>query len=379
MRLLFSGGHLTPALAVIDYIQASHPEIEIVFVGRLHARQSDKQPSPEKQEISKRKIKFVPFNSGKFGEGSLPQKIYQLFLTVVSTFRAFFIVARYQPSAFISFGGYLAVPLAVASWLWRVPILTHEQTRAIGVANRFIANLANKVAISFAQTGEGLPKSKVVITGNPVRPSVMSDGVQPSWFFSQSSKPILYVTGGSQGSEILNTTIARAADALLKDWIVIHQCGFASKTRNYQHELGLARQRVSKQKQDRYYIRPWIEESELAWIYNNAEAVVTRAGANTLQEIVQKQVPSIIVPLPFSNNDEQLLNAKALSEQEAAILLQQKDLDPNSLQVALAQLQKKSSRFRRNLKNLADQNELAAKNIYDLILKIVKKSDSQKR
>ena len=364
MKVLISGGHLTPAVALIDYIQSKHPETEIVFAGRLYSRISDQQPSPEKQEISKRGVTFVPFNSGKLTSGSLFTKIIQLMKLCVSIVSAFVLIGRQQPTVFLSFGGYLAVPLAVAAWLWRVPVLTHEQTRTIGVANKLILPLAKKIALSYPEAGAGLPESKTVITGNPIRPSLFKAAPKPAWLTTKSTKPILYVTGGSQGSEIINTTISRMADYLLKDWVVIHQCGFASKARNYERELHQTTIKLSKQKQDRYYIRPWIEEQELSWIYDNATASITRAGANTLHEIALKQLPSIIIPLPFSHQDEQLLNAKALSENGAALMLLQKDLDPDSLRTAVTDIISKQRVIKRELKKIANRHTKAADKLY---------------
>jgi UDP-N-acetylglucosamine--N-acetylmuramyl-(pentapeptide) pyrophosphoryl-undecaprenol N-acetylglucosamine transferase len=370
MRLLISGGHLTPALALIDYIKQNQPDAEIVFVGRVYNRRKDQQPSPEKREIEKRGIPFVAFESGKFGEGSFLTKIAQSSKTIMSVIVAFFIVGKVQPTTFVSFGGYLAVPLAIASWLWRVPIITHEQTRTIGVANKLMISLVKTIAFSYEDTvgADSLPKG--VITGNPVRQSLFEKPEKPIWLKSKTSKPILYITGGSQGSEVINSTVARSIDALLKNWLVIHQCGFASKERNYEAELSRIKMKVSKVKQDRYFIRTWIEEKELAWIYNNATAAITRGGANTIMEITLKSVPSIIIPLPFSNQDEQLLNAKALSDQKAAILLLQKDLNPDKLLSSLSEIFVRQASIRKQLKKIATLHEDASKNLFVEIQKL---------
>lgn len=372
MRLLISGGHLTPALALIDYIQKTDPNAKIVFVGRVFSRHGDLQPSPEKYEVSKREIKFVAFDSGKFDDGNIFTKALQFLKTIKSTLVALIIIAKYQPTVFVSFGGYLALPLAIASWLWRVPIITHEQTKVLGIANKLIAPFAKTVALSFEDTTHKLSHKKIVVTGNPVRQSLFEPTNKPPWLKGQLSKPILYITGGSQGSEIINSTVMRMLDQLLKDWLVIHQCGYASKTRDYQSELNRVKEKISKAKQNRYFIRPWVDELDLAWIYDHAYATITRAGANTLMEITLKALPSIIIPLPFSNNDEQLLNAKALSEKQASILLLQKELSPESLSNALAELNFKYSSLKKNLSKIALSHQQAVQNLYAEIKKISK-------
>lgn len=367
MKILLSGGHLTPALAFIEYIQQNHPEVELYFAGRVYSRKEEKQLSREREEMQARGVTFISFSSGKLGQGNAVSLLRNSLRMLRGFGQALLIFPRYKPDVFVSFGGYLAVPLAVAAWFWRIPVITHEQTRTAGIANNLIAPFAKKIALSYQETKEFFSASKTVITGNLIRQEILKEIKEPPpWFKYQEKKPLLYITGGSQGSEVINATVARSLNVILKDWVVIHQCGSPTKRRNYEKELQRERAQLTKAKQERYYIKPWINEQDLAWIYTKATAVISRAGANTTHELQVRRVPAILIPLPFSHNDEQYLNAKALADTGGAILLPQKDLTSEKLIEALELIKKQPMSFRRKLAKADDYKENAAESLFKL-------------
>jgi len=183
-KLLITGGHLTPALSFIDYCQNKHPEIEIVFAGREFAQLANLQPSWEKEEIEKRELKFISFNgekSHRFNPLSFLRSCYQ----------AKKILQTEQITHVLSFGGYLAVPFALGAKKLKLPLVTHEQTRVLGRANRFISAFADYIALSFIDT-KTLFARKSVFTGNPLRQELFHDPKKPpSWFKSLSTLPKL--------------------------------------------------------------------------------------------------------------------------------------------------------------------------------------------
>jgi UDP-N-acetylglucosamine--N-acetylmuramyl-(pentapeptide) pyrophosphoryl-undecaprenol N-acetylglucosamine transferase len=351
MRILVSGGHLTPALAFIDYVQQDHQDDEVVFVGREFSRESDKQVSRERVEVEARNVQFIAFSAQKSAQ-SLATTLLKMPRLAGSVLKAIAIVSKQKPDVFLSFGGYVAVPLAVACWLQQIPVVTHEQTRAVGVSNQFIGRIAKKIAISFPDSKQFFPSHKTVVTGNLLRKQLTKRLLQkPDWLESSSDLPMLYITGGSQGSEVINTTISQMLPRLLKEWQVIHQCGADSNQRSYQTELKRRKQQLTKPQQARYWIREWLTEPELAWIYKHATAVVSRSGANTTQELAFHCVPSVLIPLPFSHFQEQQLNAEALAKTGGAIIIQQKQLTVDTLLEALDQLKSKNNACRRKLKD----------------------------
>ncbi len=336
MKLLITGGHLTPALAFIDYLRVAHPDVAIIFVGRLYARKRSKQPAHEKEEIEKRQIQFIAFDSGKLIAAHTFFQLFHLLLLIITVPKALKLLIQIRPTVVLTFGGYLGVPLALAAWLLRIPIITHEQTHGLGMANRVIGIFAKKIGLAHVESMTQVDKSKSQVVGNPLRQALHNPNqTKPAWLTNQADRPILYITGGSQGSEILNATIMQLLDNLTKNWLVIHQCGTASKDRDYQQELNSAAAKLSASGQKRYFIREWILDQELAWIYQHANLVISRAGANTVEELISFAIPSILIPLPFSHQNEQKQNAEAMQSLGGALLIDQKQLNPTSLLHAL--------------------------------------------
>ena len=351
MKLLISGGHLTPALAFIDHVQKVQSDIEFTFVGRIYSREKTKQKAKEKEEIEKRGIPFTAFQSGKLGQESLLLLPVSILKMCLAFFTALALFLKEKPQVYLSFGSYLSIPLALASWVLRIPIVVHEQTRTVGIANALVSRFATAVAVSYPESKKQLSHSNVVLTGNPIRETILSTTEsKPAWLTTKSSDPLLLVIGGSQGSEIINTTVVQSLPQLTKKWIVIHQCGAKTKLRNYKKELEKARKSLSLKNQKRYFIHEWLTETELAWIYTHVDCAVSRAGANTVQELSVRHVPALYIPLPFSHHNEQYLNAKALADTGQAMLLMQKDATPAQLVDRVYALSKNQKKVRQQLK-----------------------------
>jgi UDP-N-acetylglucosamine--N-acetylmuramyl-(pentapeptide) pyrophosphoryl-undecaprenol N-acetylglucosamine transferase len=350
MKLLITGGHLTPALGLIDYIQTAHPTDEIIFVGREYAQEHTKQPSKERLEVENRHVQFVAFRSGKFTELNPMALLKSLYLSITAFLHALQIISTKRPTIVVSFGSYLAVPVALAAWILQVPVITHEQTRTIGSANKFIQYFAKAVAVSYAESADLLQKGKAVTTGNVLRQQLLQKNPpQPAWITTIPTKPILYITGGSQGSEVINTVVTQCLPQLLKDWFVIHQCGSTSQKRSYSQELEVIREQLKPGQKQNYIIKEWISVEELAWIYHNADATISRAGANTTQEIALFAIPTIFIPLPFSRNDEQLLNAQWLTHTGGTLIVHQKDLTKEAILEALAHITQSQKTMKKKL------------------------------
>ncbi|MBP7740799.1 UDP-N-acetylglucosamine--N-acetylmuramyl-(pentapeptide) pyrophosphoryl-undecaprenol N-acetylglucosamine transferase [Candidatus Woesebacteria bacterium] len=372
MKIVISGGHLTPALAFIDYVKKNHPDNEIVFIGRTHTQNKTKQVSREKRETTKKGARFISFSSTKLSRNNIFEKIKAVPILLGSTIKSIFILGKAKPDVFISFGGYLAVPITLASWIMRIPIITHEQTRTAGIANKLIAKFADRIAISYEDSFKYFPKGRTILTGNLIRENILAENHQrPSWIEKNPKQPIIYITGGSQGSEIINQTIAQVIKPLTKDWTIIHQCGNATKTRNYKKELLSIKNTLPSAGKDNYYVKEWLSEADLSWVYSNIKIIISRAGANTTEEIARKKIPSILIPLPFSHNDEQLKNAQALSNKNQAILLEQKFLNPKSLLESINLVNKYHRKFSRNLEMFV-QSQNSEEKLYDLVKIVIK-------
>lgn len=369
MKILLSGGHLTPALALCDYIQALHSDDSLVFAGRRYSQDSTKQLAHEYQEIKNRGLTFVEFWAPRWQAGFGLWIVLFPLQFVWSWMKAIYIFLRHRPTVYMSFGGYLAVPLALAAWLLRIPIVTHEQTRVIGTATQFISKLATKVAVSFADTSGELPSDKVVITGNPLRPVLFTPKPnRPTWLPSSTRKPILYVTGGNQGSQVINTLIEQALPTLTKSWLVIHQCGNKSATTNYRKQLERSKAKLPAGQQGAYFVSEWFSELDLAWIYQNAQVVVARAGANTLAELITFELPSVVIPLPFSHGNEQQRNAEWLAGVGGTYVIPQKQVNATELISALHYVKNHRANYLASLAQVPKTKD-AAKALYQVITK----------
>ncbi len=343
MKVLISGGHLTPALALIDYAQTLPAKDEFVFVGRNFSQTELKQQSQEKEEVSRRGVAFVEFGAGKVPSSFRPLLLVKQGIQFGSSLvRARQILKQEQPDVFLSFGGYLAVPLAIAAFTLGIPIITHEQTRVAGVANQFIARLAKKIAVSYPDSLTLFSQNKTILTGNPLRSKIIETrGKVPSWLKQSPTKPMLYITGGNQGSQIINVMVAQVLSELTKDWFVIHQCGNPTVVMDYQKTLERAHYQLSPEQQKNYVVREWLTENELAWVYRKTSLVVSRAGANTIQELMALAKPAILIPLLHAPQDEQSKNAEVMASVGSAIILPQKDLTPQSLLASITRAKKK--------------------------------------
>ena len=340
-KILITGGHLTPALSFIDYLQQQEPTIDIVFVGRKYAQVTNKQTSWEKQEITARGIPFIAFQAQKTGSFN-PLTFWQ------TVRRAQHILVQQQVTHLLTFGGYLAVPFALAAKQLHLPIITHEQTRVLGRANRIISLLADQTAISFADT-KTTWFVHPVLTGNPLREQIFdSQAPAPPWFQPKKRLPLLYIAGGSQGSQTINDNILPLLDQLTRDYTIIHQVGKASQAHNPSaHIATYLKQNLLHF--DNYYYRPFLSACELAYFYPRLHLAVSRAGANTIAELTAFRIPTLYIPLPHANYNEQYHNAHALSSQHAALLLEQKNLLPKDLLLAINQLDSQQQLFRDNL------------------------------
>ena len=160
MKILVTGGHLAPALAVIEELKKTKKNVEIVFVGRKYALDSEKTISLEYKEVTKLKIPFIALTAGRLTRVLTLKSLRNLLRVPIGFFNAFSIVRDQRPDVVLSFGSYLAVPVAFWAYLFRTPVFTHEQTVHPGLANRIVSWFAKKVFVAFTETVNILMQKK---------------------------------------------------------------------------------------------------------------------------------------------------------------------------------------------------------------------------
>jgi UDP-N-acetylglucosamine--N-acetylmuramyl-(pentapeptide) pyrophosphoryl-undecaprenol N-acetylglucosamine transferase len=371
VTILISGGHLTPALATIEYFQKNHPQVRLVFVGREYSQEKEEQLAKEREVCEQLGIPFYAISAPKFHRSVWGRNIYELPKIWPSLWEAYRIIRDENVDLFLSFGGYLAVPIAFMAKLSGKKIVTHEQTKSSGLANELIALMADKVAISHEESWKLFPASKTVLTGNPIRAKLLRTYKRaPNWL-PEKLKPILYITGGSQGSQVINTAVGQILPQLTEKFTVIHQCGRSTNQR-YLRFLEEQAEELSPAAQANYFVREWIDEQDMSWIFQHAVLAISRSGANTTLEMTIHALPAIFIPLPFAHDNEQWKNAEELVNAGAAVLLEQKDLTPEKLWAVVQEASSARSYMSRRAEKLRETLILdGAENLAKLCLSLL--------
>ena len=252
--------------------------------------------------------------------------------TISAIFKAKKLIRQIRPDIIVSFGGYVSVPVVIAAHFSHVPSITHEQTLTNSLSTKINSRFVNKVALSFDNPSQvrQFPASKVVVTGNLLRHEIFN--ANSSKFNSlNSKKPLLYITGGNQGSQFLNQLVKNILPQIHSDFSIIHQTGV-----NFPADLA----KSLTEKFPDYHHFEFIEIEDIGWVLNHAQIVISRAGANTCQELDVLNKNSIIIPLPFTQQNEQILNAKWLQHRhhESVLVLNQDQADPNTIVAKLTRL-----------------------------------------
>lgn len=332
MKLLITGGHLTPALAVIDKIIDSPQKdtTSLIFVGRKYALDSEQTLSLEYKELSKRNISFISLQAGRITRLITFRSFINMLKIPIGFIHAFIILRQQLPDVILSFGGYLAIPVAVVGWLLRVPVYTHEQTICPGLANRTIAFFSKKIFYSFPESKYFFPPHKSILSGNPVRSTVFK--IIDKSIDIDTTKSIIYVTGGSLGSHGINEHIRNILPELLQDYVVIHQIGDIKEYDDYEHLLRY-RRTLSDEIKKRYFPVKHFFDNEIGYIYSVSDMVVARAGANTFFELIHLKIPTIFIPLPWSAQKEQQKHAEFFKNNKIGEVFEQKEQSTHLLEL----------------------------------------------
>ena len=336
-KIVVCGGHLTPALALIEEFNQSKG-IKILFFGRKYATEGSKSLSAEYRVITEKKIKFYSISTGrlqrKFTKYTLPSllKIPSGFLQV------FVLLIVERPSLIVSFGGYLSLPIVFCGWLLGIDSVSHEQSSVPGLATKINSVFVKRLFLSWPATYDFFQKDKSEVIGNLIRQSIFKTtprGLAIRNFLS-GNKKLIFVTGGNQGSHFLNGLIFNSLD-LLKNFSILHQVG----TLNFKGDLDFAK-KISK---NNYLAVGYIQSVDLGAVFNKASVVICRSGANTCWELATLAKPAILIPLPIAASREQEQNARILEKAGSGVILKQKSLNPKILKTTLGNINKDYSEY----------------------------------
>jgi UDP-N-acetylglucosamine--N-acetylmuramyl-(pentapeptide) pyrophosphoryl-undecaprenol N-acetylglucosamine transferase len=325
-----TGGHTYPALTAItalrEQLAAEGRTLDVTWYGTpqgLEARIS-----------ADHGIRFRPIATGKVRRSLKPAAVARTLVDLARVpygiLQATVQLARQRPDVVLSTGGYVAVPVGLGAAVTRTPLVMHEQITSLGLANRLLARVAKAVALSHESSLAALPgraRARAHVTGNPVRPALLhgnGDKARAAYGLDPAL-PLVYVTGGAQGSAQVNNLVLEVLPALLGSCQVLHQCGPDHHAKMSAHAAGL-----DPQVAHRYRPVPYVD-GELADVFAAADVVISRAGAGTLAELTAIGKPAVLIPLEPTAADEQRRNAEYLAEHGAAYAITRPDVTATRL------------------------------------------------
>lgn len=330
IRIIAVGGHLSPLLSVIEELKSVDKDnFGILVIGRKCALEGDKALSLEYKIITELGIPFKSITTGRLQRRWTRYTFFSLLKLPWGFIQAFSILKSYKPNVILSFGGYVALPVVVVGFFLRIPVVIHEQTLEAGFSNRVAAIFAKKICISWDTSGKFFPKNKTVLTGNPVRKfSIFNSALQNQFSISNESIPLICIVGGSLGSHAINVLVEGCIAKLIGHFRIIHQTGDAQKYKDFDR-LQKIRETLGPKIKDRYILTKFINPEEIGSIFHLADLVISRSGINTVTELLYLGKPSILIPLPFSQNQEQLKNAILLEKTGLGKVVEQNTLTPD--------------------------------------------------
>lgn len=355
MKILITGGHITTALAVIEELQ-KHADVEVVVVGRKYAVDHENTQSFEYKTLSQKGISFIHLPAGRLTRAFSLYSLISILKFPLGFLQAYTLLKKEKPTLILSFGGYIALPITLGAYSLGIPVFTHEQTMQPGSTNRLIARFAKKVFISFKETERYFPSHKTLLTGNPVRACIR--GVTAK----SQSRPTLLIMGGSLGSHSVNLHIEHIIEELTKTFTVIHQTGNVAQFGDYE--------RLKQKENELYKVFEHFDDDQLMKYYGQSSLVVSRAGANTVCELIVLQKPSVLIPLPWAANGEQQAQADFMQRSGVSETFNQKH-DSSVLLQKILSVFSNNAQYRNNFDHLKEQRTLitgAAPIIVDYLL-----------
>lgn len=358
MRVIISaggtGGHIYPALAIINKLKEKEKDLEVLYIGTDNRMEKDLIPTFG-----------IPYK-GLHVTGIDRKKIYKNIKTLTNLQSARKeckkIIKEFKPDIVIGCGGYVTVPILMEAKKNKVKTLIHEQNSVVGLANKLIGRYADKVMVSFPETIDSFKKNKAILTGNPCSENAIKlDMISKEKYGLDKFKKMVLIVMGSLGSKTINDMIYNNLDKFKnKSYSVLFVTG-----NSYYKSLD----KVKEYKNIK--IVPYI--SELSRIMKDTTLMISRSGASTIAEITALSVPTIFIPSPYVTNNHQYKNAMTLVKKDAGLMIEEKDLTIEKLISLIDELilnEKLYNNIKTNLSNIVVKD--SALRIYDVIKNLTK-------
>ena len=332
MRIIVSGGgtggHIYPAITIINTIREKCPEAEFLYVGTQRGLEADIVP--------KEGLPFATVDLQGFERSITPRNILRVGKAMVAVTKAAKIVRDFRPDAVIGTGGYVCGPVLMAASFLQVPTMIQEQNVLPGITNKMLSHLVNRIAVGSEAALPAFPPDKAVYTGNPIRRAVMEarrDEGAEAFGFDPTKKTVL-ISGGSRGARAINRAmvgvLAKAAEN--PEVQMLHATG----AKEYDDVMSRLKEAGLAELPEHLKVVPYLYNMPQAQAM--ADLAVFRAGATGLSELTARGIPSILVPYPYAAENHQEFNARALEKAGAAKVILNRELTVETLGAALDEL-----------------------------------------
>ena len=357
MRVVISaggtGGHIYPALAIINKIKKEEPNSEFLYIG-THNRM-------EKDIVPKHNIPFKSIEVYGFNRKHLLKNFKTIKCLIKAKKECKRIISEFKPDIVIGVGGYVTVPVISAAHSLKIKTFIHEQNSIAGKANLSLSSKVDLIGVSFKSSMNEFPKEKTIFTGNPCSEDALTIKPTPKNEFGlDNNKKLVLIVMGSLGSSKVNEYLISSMKYFdKKNYSVLYVTGNSSYEETIKNKFPT-----------NVKVVPYIEN--IARIMKNTDLIVTRAGASTLSEIIALNLPSILIPSPYVPNNHQYKNALDIVNNDAGLLIEEKDLKNDILVKTIDNLiddSKKMNDFKKNLNKLKVDG--SATIIYNNIKKLI--------
>lgn len=342
-----TAGHVTPNIALMPALKDAG--YEITYIGSYQGM--------EKGLIEAQNIPYYGISSGKLRRYFDLKNFTDPFKVLKGFGEAIRLMHKLKPDIVFSKGGFVSVPVVLAAKYCHVPAIIHESDITPGLANKIAIRGAKKVCCNFPETMKYLPEGKAVLTGSPIRQELFHGNAAAArklCNISDDGKPVLLIIGGSSGSKVINDAVRQVLPQLLERFNVIHLCGKGNLDTSLNSRQG--------------YTQMEYASEELPDIFALADLVISRAGANSICELLALHKPNILIPLSAAaSRGDQILNANSFKKQGFSYVLEEESLTGDILLDAVRDVYANRASYRKAMEESGQMDSIGT--IVDLIKK----------
>jgi len=348
-RIVLTGGgtagHVTPNLALLPYLFKDNWDIH--YVGTKDGIERDLVSRFEY-------VRYHSIQSGKLRRYVDLRNLTDPLKVLFGIAQSLFLISRTRPSVIFSKGGFVSVPVCVAGFLMRVPVIIHESDLTPGLANRIASKFATKICTSFPETVSMFQGCDCIFTGTPIRNELMHGDAEKGRLYCGFSedKPVILIVGGSLGAQAINRCVRENIPKLLKNFDIVHICGKNNIDAEFLSIEG-------------YTQFEYINE-QMSHVLAMTDLVVSRAGSNSINEFLELRKPNLLIPLPKSaSRGDQVLNAEVFERKGYSKVLSQEDLTADTLYKAILDLYEQRENYMMAMESVEKGN--GTKSVLNLI------------